>query len=263
MNTFWRKILLFIKFFALQSAFFMGAQFISEWDYLLIDCHSMPFIDVIIKVFLGGFIKAAIIGGFLFVLTSLIYIVVHRVTYAIAINLFLLFFYVFFLQEYIPFDYSIGLKCELFSEKYLLFPLMVGVISGILTKIKDWELALKFIILFFLQTIIYHITSGLILVLLFEEYSVSDLSWHSWGFMSFCTALGLGGLLFAATSLTFLLVKGRMLVIFGNLIWIFLYVFILLGALLKIWTAELIIPFIISVYGGWILFKTFGRKKNK
>jgi hypothetical protein len=71
----------------------------------------------------------------------------------------------------------------------------------------------------------------------------------------FWRSMGVGGLLFAATSLTYILVKNKIQVTIFNLIWIILYLFVFLEyALDYSLYREFLFPSTIAVYSPFILF---------
>ena len=120
-----------------------------------------------------------------------------------------------------------------------------------------WKKAFLFIKLFLLQSICF--VAFMMIFSYYENvcpqsfleilYDCIICFWHS---------MGIGGLLFTATSLTYIFfISKKAYIIIGSLIWILLYVFVFFEYVLDIGNAydEVLLPLSIAVYGGFILAK--------
>lgn len=238
--------------------------YIQEWSYLKVN-FRMLYSDIIMKVFIYGFFKCILIGGLLFVSTSIIYVFITKKRYIFVLNTIFIIVYGFGILKFLPFDYSLGVESEFLNMGYYFIPLTIGVYAGIIPVVeKGWKGILIFFKLFLLQSLCLFIIGNTV------EFIISDYSPSSFTELlgdlitSFFRTIEIGGLLFVATSLTYILVKNKIQVAIFNLIWILLYLFVFFEYVLDIGDIykELLIPLTIAVYSPFLFFLIHKYKKK-
>lgn len=129
MKMCWKNLSLFFKLFLLQSLF----CFITKWiiDSITFKVAILPRTIADIKGLVIGFFLYVGIGGFLFLTTSLTYIIVKNKMQTIIFNLIWMLLYLFVFFERVL---DIGA-----SYKELLLPFTIGVCSILFFKLNKIE----------------------------------------------------------------------------------------------------------------------------